>query len=78
MGEWRTWLTELVLMEPTIRRAMESLEPLTALGNLRRVSPDELRQAARAVREHREQEIARQQSNQAEIANAGDVDEINR
>ena len=33
------------MMEPTMRRAMNTLEPITELGNLRRISRDELRQA---------------------------------
>jgi hypothetical protein len=56
--ELRRWLTDVTMMGPMVQRAMETLEPLTALGNLRRVSADELRQAARVVREMRETQMA--------------------
>ena len=76
---WRRWLTEVVMMEPTVRRAMESLEPITALGNLRRVSPDELRQAAAVVQDMRQTEIAQAKDRSpaegpTEVANAATTD----
>ena len=57
--EMRRWLTDVVMMEPTLRRAMSTLEPITDLGNLRRISRDELRQAAQVVRDMRRTEVAR-------------------
>ena len=57
----RRWLSDVILMEPTVRRAMDALEPLTELGNLRRVSADELRQAARVVRDIRQADLVRSQ-----------------
>jgi len=51
--EFRRMLTEVVIMEPTVRQAMQSLQPLTALGNLRRLSVAELREAASFVSHRR-------------------------
>ena len=48
-GRIRTWLVEVVTMESLIKRAMHTLEPITALGNLNRVDDIQLRNAARAV-----------------------------
>jgi len=45
----RRWLVEIVLIEPTVERTMNALKPLADLANLRRLSPVELRQAARVV-----------------------------
>ena len=58
LDQMRHWLTDVMMLEPTIRRAMTTLEPLTELGNLRRISGDELRQAARVVRDMRRAEQA--------------------
>jgi hypothetical protein len=73
----RRWLTDVILMEPTVHRAMEALEPLTALGDLRRVSPAELRQAAQVVREIRQTELAKQSVTgdvAAEVASSAEMD----
>jgi hypothetical protein len=56
---------------------MEALEPLTALGDLRRVSPAELRQAAQVVREIRQTELAKQSVTgdvAAEVASSAEMD----
>lgn len=45
----RRWLVEIVLIEPTVERTMNALKPLADLANLRRLSPVELRQAAKIV-----------------------------
>lgn len=45
----RRWLVEIALIEPTVERTMNALKPLVDLANLRRLSPVELRQAARVV-----------------------------
>jgi hypothetical protein len=45
----RRWLVEMVMLEPTVERAVGALKPLADLANLRRLSPNELRQAARAI-----------------------------
>jgi len=65
----RRMITEVVMMEPTVRQAMQSLEPLTALGNLRRLSVAELREAASFV-SHRRHALA------AEIVAAEEPDEV--
>ena len=49
----RRMMTEVVIMEPMVRQAMQSLQPLTALGNLRRLSVAELRVAANIVSHRR-------------------------
>lgn len=54
----RRWMLEVVLMEPTVERAVSIIRPLTELGNLRRLSSDELRHAAKAVSDHRQTQIA--------------------
>jgi hypothetical protein len=56
----RRWLVEIVLIEPTIERTMNALRPLTELANLRRLSPGELRHAARAIAGERSNRLAEQ------------------
>lgn len=70
------WLTDVILMEPTLRRAMNTLEPISELGNLRRISQDELRQAAQVVRDMRRTGIAskpRAADTTAEVATTDDM-----
>jgi hypothetical protein len=52
----RRWMGDVILMEPTIQRAMTTLEPLTQLGSLRRMTRNELRHAARIVQDARSQQ----------------------
>ena len=54
----RRWLVEIVLIEPTVERTMNALKPLAELANLRRLSPSELRQAARVVAGERSARLA--------------------
>lgn len=54
----RRWLVEIVLIEPTVERTMNALKPLTDLANLRRLSPSELRHAARVVAGERDARLA--------------------
>ena len=54
----RGWMTEFLMLEPTIEHAMHVLEPLTELGNLSRLTSSELRQAARAVVSQRHETLA--------------------
>ena len=73
----RRWMTEVVLLEPTLRRAMQTLEPITELGNLRRISRDELLQAAQVVRDMRRAEVAKRSftvKSVPEIADSGEDD----
>lgn len=55
----RKSLMEIVLLESTVHRVARVLEPLTQLGNLRRLSDDELREAARSVIDARQSRVAR-------------------
>jgi hypothetical protein len=47
----RRSLTEIVLMENTVSRAVSMLQPLLELGNLRHLNEDQLRQIARSISE---------------------------
>ncbi|MCA9264829.1 MAG: hypothetical protein KDA60_13310 [Planctomycetales bacterium] len=42
----RQWMVEIVAMEPMLARARRSLEPLTELGNLRRLDRDQIKAVA--------------------------------
>lgn len=55
----RRWLVEIVLIEPTVERTMNALKPLADLANLRRLSPVELRQAAKIVAGERSARFAK-------------------
>jgi hypothetical protein len=48
-GRMRHWIVEILAFEPTFNRAMRSLQPLTELGNVRRMSASELRQVIRTM-----------------------------
>ena len=49
LGEMRRNLLEISLMETTVSRVSRMMKPLVELGNLRHLSEDELRQAARLI-----------------------------
>jgi hypothetical protein len=49
----RRWMTEVLLFESTVERAVAAIKPLVELTNLRRMSAVELRQAARSITEGR-------------------------
>ncbi|MEX0711204.1 MAG: hypothetical protein WD278_02570 [Pirellulales bacterium] len=51
--QMRRWMAEIVLLEPTFQRLIDSLKPLSELANLRRLSPAELRHAAQAISDQR-------------------------
>ncbi|HEY1066685.1 MAG TPA: hypothetical protein VGE52_11270, partial [Pirellulales bacterium] len=53
----RNWMTEVIILEPSIERALNVLQPLIELGQLRRLGEDELRSAARSILERREAKI---------------------
>ena len=53
LSEMRRNLVEIGLMETTVSRVSRLMKPLVELGNLRRLSDDELRQAARSILEGR-------------------------
>ena len=69
----RRWMTEALVLEPMVERTVRSLQPLTELGNLRRLTPDELRHAARMITQQRETSIAnkpRPETSDAEFGTA--------
>jgi len=49
----RRELTDLILMQNTIARAVRTLRPLAELGNLQRLGDDEVREAARVILDRR-------------------------
>ena len=49
LGSMRRSLMEIGLMESSVARAVRMLQPLLELGNVRRMSDDELRSAARVI-----------------------------
>lgn len=49
LGEMRRNLVEISLMETTLMKVSRMMKPLIELGNLKRLSDDELRQAARMI-----------------------------
>lgn len=49
LGEMRRNLLEISLMDNTIARISKMMQPLVELGNLKRLSDEELRQAARLI-----------------------------
>ena len=58
----RRQLTELMLLETTLARTMTALEPLTALGNLRRLDDAEMRDIARTMLDRRRERVAAAES----------------
>lgn len=59
LNSMRKSLMEIVLLEPTVNRVTRIIEPLTQLGNLRRLSDEDLRSAAQTVIDNRNSRIAR-------------------
>jgi len=49
----RRWMTEVLVFESTVERAVAAIKPLTDLTNLRRLSGVELRQAVRSIADGR-------------------------
>lgn len=64
----RRWLVEAVLIEPAVERASTMLKPLIELSNLRRLSPADLRQAARSIADQRSARVANKPSTTSEPA----------
>ncbi len=65
LGNLRTSLVEIAMMETTIGRAMRVLEPLAQLKNLTRLSDTEIRAAARAILDQRTSVIGHREENGA-------------
>ncbi len=57
LGQLRQSLMEIVLLETTITRVTRALEPMTQLGNIRRLNDNDLRDAARTILEQRQTRI---------------------
>jgi len=49
----RRTMMDIVMMESTLGRVAQVMEPLTQIGNLRRLSDDEMREAARVILDRR-------------------------
>ena len=49
----RRTMMDIVMMESTLSRVAQVVEPLTQIGNLRRLSDDEMREAARVILDRR-------------------------
>ena len=62
LEDLRRQLTELILLETTVARAMEALEPLASMQNLRRLDEEEVRDVARQILERRRERMARGES----------------
>jgi hypothetical protein len=60
LGEMRHSLIELSLLETSVTKAVRLLQPLLELGNVRRLSDDELRSAAQRILEGRATRISQQ------------------
>lgn len=57
----RDWMSEVVLLEGPVQRAVDALRPIQEMADVRRMSPQELRQAARTLLGERgAQKLARQ------------------
>jgi hypothetical protein len=68
MGQMRKSLMDIVLMEATVSRVAKIIEPLVELTNLRRMSDDDVREAARTIMESRTSRIATRRDNQRRTA----------
>lgn len=58
LGKMRQNLMEIVMLESTIGRVAKIIEPLVQIGNVRRLSEPELRDAARVILEKRSTRIS--------------------
>jgi len=53
IGGMRKSLLDIILMESTVKKAVEVVKPLTELSNLRRMSDTDVREAAKTIMENR-------------------------
>lgn len=58
MGDMRKSLMDIILLETTVSRAVNVLEPLTQISQLRRMNRDDVRAAARTIMEQRSSRVA--------------------
>ena len=66
----RRTMMDIAMMESTLSRVAQVVEPLTQIGNLRRLSDDEMREAARVILDRRVTRFS-QSDSQLEIGAAG-------
>ena len=59
MGDMRKSLMDIILMETTVSKAANILQPLQQLSQLRRMSNADVREAARTIMEQRTSRLAR-------------------
>ncbi len=71
-GQMRHWITEIVAFEPTLNRAMRSLQPLMQLGNLRHMNATQLRQVVREMGQQREAQLAETEANETLAAESAE------
>jgi len=62
MQDLRRQLTELILLEATVGRAIETLRPLAELSSLRRIDSEEIRSMARTILDERHGRMATAES----------------
>ena len=67
----RRWMVEVVTMESMLKRAQNALEPLTELGNLRRLDANQLRSIARTISRGYLTQVAQKPDSTHEFGNAG-------
>ncbi|MGQ0634945.1 MAG: hypothetical protein ACT4QC_10065 [Planctomycetaceae bacterium] len=70
----REGLTQLLLMETTIGRVARALEPLTQIVNIRRLSDDELREAARTILDQRATRLGSRDSHRDPLSQTAERD----
>ena len=72
--EMRRQLTELILLQTTIEQALRIVQPISELGNLRRLDTVEIREAARIILDQRRARLARTEE-AADVASLEATDE---
>jgi DNA repair exonuclease SbcCD ATPase subunit len=68
----RRTLLEIAMMETTIGRVARTIEPLTQIGNLRRLGDEEVREAARVILDRRMNRFSQADSTTVSEVPAGD------
>jgi hypothetical protein len=64
----RRTLMEIAMMESTLGRVAHVVEPLTQIGNLRRLGDEEVREAARVILDRRMTRFSQSESTQETAA----------
>jgi hypothetical protein len=81
MGDMRKGLMDIILLETTVAKAVDVLEPLQQVSQLRRMSREDVRAAARTIMEQRTSRLAAREDEttrrpSAPLLNLEDVDLI--